>query len=230
VDLKPGASLGEIETAERVGVSRTPVREAFARLAAEGLVVTSGRTVRVAPLSRQHVIEYYELREALETASVRLAAKRRDPVRFDAIIRELRASLEGLEELDPNRLYLLASELDAAIEEAAASRYISSALDDLGGQMARVRHYSRSDGERLARAAEEHIVIAEAILAGDELLGQCDDRASAKQPRHGSAVASRRLTPDAGRIQRSGSADPGSSAKARICRFAKSLRACKCIH
>ena len=49
-DLKPGASLGEIETAERVGVSRTPVREAFARLAAEGLVVTSGRTVRVAPL------------------------------------------------------------------------------------------------------------------------------------------------------------------------------------
>lgn len=169
-DLKPGASLGEIETAERVGVSRTPVREAFARLAAEGLVVTSGRTVRVVPLSRQHVIEYYELREALETASVRLAAKRRDPVRFDAIIRELRASLEGLEELDPNRLYLLASELDAAIEEAAASRYISSALDDLGGQMARVRHYSRSDGERLARAAEEHIVIAEAILAGDELL------------------------------------------------------------
>ena len=63
-----------------------------------------------------------------------------------------------------------AAKFDAAIEEAAASRYISSAFDDLGGQMARVRHYSRSDGERLARAAEEHIVIAEAILAGDELL------------------------------------------------------------
>lgn len=41
-ELQPGVSLGEIETSERVGVSRTPVREALARLAAEGLVVAGG--------------------------------------------------------------------------------------------------------------------------------------------------------------------------------------------
>lgn len=166
---EPGASLGEIETAERVGVSRTPVREAFARLAAEGLVVTSGRTVRVAPLSRQHVIEYYELREALECASVRLATKRRDPERFELIAQELREAIAHPNSLDAARLSHLSTELDAAIEEAADSRYISAALDDLGGQMARVRYYSATDAVRTIRAAEEHILIAEAIVAGDEL-------------------------------------------------------------
>jgi DNA-binding GntR family transcriptional regulator len=168
-DLKPGASLGEIETAERVGVSHAGARgfRTARRRGPRGHLRAHGaRRAAVAP-ARHRVLRAARGARDRERAAGREAAR---PGRFDAIIRELRASLEGLEELDPNRLYLLASELDAAIEEAAASRYISSALDDLGGQMARVRHYSRSDGERLARAAEEHIVIAEAILAGDELL------------------------------------------------------------
>src|SRR5690606_27242041 len=76
--LEPGTPLSEIETAERLGVSRTPVREALARLTAEGLVSSVGRTARVAPLSLELVIELYELREALETHAARLAARRRD--------------------------------------------------------------------------------------------------------------------------------------------------------
>lgn len=168
-ELPPGVSLGEIETSERDGVSRTPVREALARLAAEGLVVAGGRTFRVAPLSRQHVIEYYELREALEIACVRLAAKRRQIERFETIVEDLRAAIVRPDVLDSGRLAFLSSELDSAIEEAAGSRYISAALDDLGGQMARVRYYSAADATRLLRSAEEHILIAEAIIEGDEL-------------------------------------------------------------
>ena len=80
-----------------------------------------GRTFRVSPLSRQHVIEYYELREALECASVRLATKRRDPERFELIAQELREAIAHPNSLDAARLSHLSTELDAAIEEAARS-------------------------------------------------------------------------------------------------------------
>ncbi|MFE7569834.1 GntR family transcriptional regulator [Streptomyces sp. NPDC057539] len=167
--LKPGTLLGEIETAERVGVSRTPIREALTRLAAEGLVTASGRTAIVAPLSRKHVIELFELREALETQAARLAARRRDPERFATLLAEFRRGPDPGQAVDPRRPYFLSSELDAAIDEAADSRYLRSALEDVRGQMARVRFYSRSNSERLHRATLEHMQIVEAIHSGDEL-------------------------------------------------------------
>jgi DNA-binding GntR family transcriptional regulator len=160
--LEPGTPLGEIETAERLGVSRTPVREALARLAADGLVATSGRTARVAPLSREHVIELYELREALDVQAARLAARRRDPARFESLLSHFRSG-------DPAP-YALADELDAAIDASLGSRYLAAELEALRGQMARVRRYAHADAARLARATEEHVLIVEAILAGDESL------------------------------------------------------------
>ena len=76
--LQPGMPLGEIETAQRMGVSRTPIREALSRLAAEGLVSSgAGRTMIVAPLSPATIRHLYEYREALETQAARLAARRR---------------------------------------------------------------------------------------------------------------------------------------------------------
>jgi GntR family transcriptional regulator, rspAB operon transcriptional repressor len=167
--LRPGAPLGEIETAERLGVSRTPVREALARLVADGLVATGGRTARVAPLSRDRIVELYELREALETHAAQLAARRRDPARFESLLARFRDGAT-VRDPDPRRPYSLAGALDEAIDEAAASRYIRAELDDLRGQMARIRHASSSDPERLRRATEEHVLIAEAIRDGDETL------------------------------------------------------------
>lgn len=167
--LEPGAPLGEMETAERVGVSRTPIREAFARLAAEGLVTSERRTVYVAPLNVPHVIELYELREALETQAARLAARRRDPEPFGALVDKFLAGpAEG--DLDARRPFYLAAELDDLILEAAGSRYISAAVQDLRGQMARIRQHARHNPNRLAKATEEHMLIAQAIRDGDEVL------------------------------------------------------------
>ncbi|QJY48033.1 GntR family transcriptional regulator [Pseudonocardia broussonetiae] len=167
--LEPGTPLNEIETAERIGVSRTPVREALARLTAEGLVASIGRTARVAPLSRERIIELYELREALETSAAKFAARRRDPARFQALLDRFRVDPDDGEP-DPQRAFLLAGALDEAIDEAAGSRYIRAELDDLRGQMARVRNHSQASATRLRRAGEEQILIIEAILAGDETL------------------------------------------------------------
>lgn len=167
--LEPGTLLGEIETAERIGVSRTPIREALTRLTAEGLVAASGRTSVVAPLSRKHVVELFELRETLETQAARLAARRRDPERFGELLAEFRRGPEEGHVLEERRPYFLSSELDSAIDEAADNRYLRSALEDIRGQIARVRFHARSNTERLARATSEHTQIVEAILQGDEV-------------------------------------------------------------
>ena len=168
--LEPGAPLGEIETAERLGVSRTPVREALSRLAAEGLVTSAGRTSRVAPLSRRHIVELFELREALETQAARFAARRRHPAAFEALREAFRSLPSDARGHDLDRYYALAAELDAAIDEAADSGALRAALRDLRGQLQRARRSSHDDRERLDQAAREHVLIVDAILAGDELL------------------------------------------------------------
>lgn len=167
--LSPGQQLGETETAERLGVSRTPLREALSRLASEGLIDTRTRTATVAMLSRRQVVELFELREALETQAARLAAKRRDPQRFSLLLMDLRSASALPQPIDPRQPYKLAGELEAAIDEAADNQFLRAALDDIRGQVARVRYHAQNDVVRLVQATTEHIQITEAILNGDEV-------------------------------------------------------------
>ena len=84
--LAPGTVLGETEQSERLGISRTPLREAITRLAAEGLVDTQrGRAGVVTDVSPANLTELFELREALETQAARLAARRRSTRVFQAL-------------------------------------------------------------------------------------------------------------------------------------------------
>lgn len=174
--LEPGTPLGEVETAERIGVSRTPVREALTRLASEGLVDTgTGRTARVSALSRDSIQQLFELREALETQAARLAARRRDATVFEALRAEFleqQVSPTSADESagDEQRTYVLADALDTAIDQAAGSAYLATALRDLRGHLARVRRTARSNPVRLERASAEHVLIIDAILAQDEVL------------------------------------------------------------
>jgi DNA-binding GntR family transcriptional regulator len=173
--LEPGTPLGEVETSVRLGVSRTPLREALSRLIAEGLVRTGpGRTAVVTSLSRSDIVGLFELREALETQSARLAARRRDATVFEALRADFVAGSQAAKDALPvaaeDRPYLLADALDVAIDEAAASVYLRGALRDLRGHLARVRRSAHSNTERLARATTEHVLIVDAILAQDEAL------------------------------------------------------------
>ncbi|MBZ5739504.1 GntR family transcriptional regulator [Nocardioides mangrovi] len=90
VDLSfaPGTSLREVALSELLGVSKTPIREAFVRLERDGLVeVAPYRGVKVRAYSAEAVRELFEARGLLETECVRRAAERRDP--------ELLAALES---------------------------------------------------------------------------------------------------------------------------------------
>ncbi len=170
--LEPGTPLGEVETSLRLGVSRTPLREALSRLIAEGLVRTGpGRTAVVTSLSRRDIVELFELREALETQAARLAARRRDASVFESLRQEFVDGARDTKGSSANdRPYDLAEALDIAIDESAGSVYLQSALRDLRGHLARVRRSAHSNADRLSRATSEHILIVDAILAKDEAL------------------------------------------------------------
>ncbi|WP_425956395.1 GntR family transcriptional regulator [Xylanimonas sp. McL0601] len=161
--LPPGAPLGEIELAERLGMSRTPVREALARLLADGLVVTvGGRGLAVAPMDLERVHALYEVRQALETQAARLAARRGDPAVFAALADELSAA-----PTERAAYYDLVARLDAAIDAATANDYLVAALGSVRTHLERIRRVAQDDPARLAAAAVEHRTIAAAIAAGD---------------------------------------------------------------
>lgn len=102
--LLPGTVLAEVEQSERLGLSRTPLREALGRLSAEGLTETArGRGVVVTDISLEDVDELFELREALECRAAALAAQRGEASVFAALHAELRDAPMLLGAADPAR-------------------------------------------------------------------------------------------------------------------------------
>jgi DNA-binding GntR family transcriptional regulator len=75
-ELKPGERLNEVELSTRLGVSRTPVREALYRLAQDGFLVASGRGYSRRALEVKETMNLFEARAAVEVECVRLAATR----------------------------------------------------------------------------------------------------------------------------------------------------------
>lgn len=166
--LRPGAILGEVEQADRLGVSRTPLREALARLTADGLAVQQrGRGTVVSDVSLEHVDDLFALRRALEIESARIAATQGDPQIFTSLRqRFLEAGSSAGSNPDKREAYYqLAAELDQCIDEAVNNRYIEQSLRSLRVHLARVRRLAQDDPERLATSAREHAAIAEAIAA-----------------------------------------------------------------
>ena len=168
--LPPGTVLAEVELSARLGVSRTPVREALARLTAEGLAEPqSGRGTVVSGISLDHVAELFELRSALECRAAELAARNRDPEVFLELHLQLGDAGRLITDQDPARhgYYKLAGDLDVAIDAAAGNHYLAQALKSLRVHLVRVRRLSKDKPARLRDAAREHADIALAIANGN---------------------------------------------------------------
>jgi DNA-binding GntR family transcriptional regulator len=169
--LLPGTPLSEIELAERLGVSRTPLRAALARLALEGLVDTSrGRTGVVSEVSAETITELFELREALETQAVRLVTRRAESAVFASIVERFGDAPRLLSEEGIDAYYDLVAEFDAALDAALGNAVYQSALDGVRLHLARARRIATDNPERLTRSAEEHRLICAAIRDGDAAL------------------------------------------------------------
>lgn len=174
--ISPGTVLGEVEQSERLGVSRTPLREALARLAADGLAVQQrGRGTVVTDVSLDHVVDLFELRTALEVQAARLAARRITTEQADsflALAGRFRVASRVEAGFVPSDYYQLASSLDTAIDDAVQNEYLANALKGLRTHLARVRRLAQDDPERLAASANEHALIAESIAQGSPELAE----------------------------------------------------------
>jgi DNA-binding GntR family transcriptional regulator len=128
--LPAGSIISEVALAKDLNVSRTPVHQALARLAKEGLVeVRSGRKPQVSRFGREDLIEIYDIRLLLESAAAQRAAKRLDPKQLS----ELRREAEHLEvEQDgpewARRALELGSRFQDALAAACGNRRLSQEL------------------------------------------------------------------------------------------------------
>ena len=165
--LAPGAVLAEVEQAARLGVSRTPLREALGRLGSDGLVVQqSPRVTVVSDFDAVDIRELFEVRRALEETAARLAARRADAATFAILADEFaHVSLRAGEGRDA--YYALIARFDAALDAAVANDYLTAALRSVRTHLVRVRRLARDNPGRLAASVDEHRLIAAAIAAGD---------------------------------------------------------------
>ena len=169
--LAPGTVLGEVEQAARLGVSRTPLREALGRLAADGLVAQqSPRVTVVTAIDADDIRQLFQLRRALEESAARLAADRalHDPAaigaRFAALAGEFAAAHPAD---DADAYYALIARFDAELDASVANDYLAAALRTVRTHLVRVRRLARDHPERLAASVAEHRLIADAIAVGD---------------------------------------------------------------
>lgn len=168
--LPPGTVIPEVEHAARLGVSRTPVREAIQQLIADGLLEPqAGRGVVVTHLTSAQVEALFEARLALDTASAALAARRGDRETFLALAEEFEQAEQRLR-TDSARAnaeyYPLIVRLDECIDEAAGNSYLQRAHVPLKANLARLRRATREQPNRLSASAAEHAAIARAIADG----------------------------------------------------------------
>ena len=165
--LKPGERLMEIQLADEMGVSRTPVREAIRKLELEGLVIMVPRKgAYVAGVSMKDLHEVYEVRAALEMLAVSLAAERITDEELDALERQvLRESEEEANENEntlDNIVYIDTTFHDI-IYQAANNQRLVQFLNILQEQLQRFRAASLSRPGRSKTALEEHKQIIEAL-------------------------------------------------------------------
>jgi DNA-binding GntR family transcriptional regulator len=126
LDLQPGAPIDEGQLAEQLGISKTPVREAIARLTGEGFVVPGpGRRSSIAPLSVVATREIFEVRILLESSVARYVA----PRLTDEDLAQLEAALETTDEaLRTDNLYefvMSAHEFHSRLVDCAANSHLS---------------------------------------------------------------------------------------------------------
>lgn len=162
--LEPGERLMEIQLAEEMGVSRTPVREAIRKLELEGFVVMIPRKgAYVSGISMKDIADVFELRAALEGLAAGLAAERITEEELDQLERMLVKIGDCVQNNDLEQLIELDTEFHATLFKASRNERLVQITSNLREQVQRFRTTTLSTPGRLKFTLQEHKKIVEAV-------------------------------------------------------------------
>lgn len=166
--LAPGTRLNERELSEQLGVSRTPLREAFRLLAAEGLVVQlPNRGVQVVALSRDDVRHAFEVMASLEGLAGELAAARVTAADL-ADLEALQGDLESAHRRrDLPGYYRVNRAIHDRFMAIAANPLLIQTCNALNARLHALRFRSNLNAGKWNRAVAEHRSMIAALAAGD---------------------------------------------------------------
>ena len=166
--LAPGAVIGEVEQSSRLGVSRTPMREAISRLVADGLVrQQSPRVLVVTGFDVADIRRLFEARRSFEETAAKLAAARGDRAQFAKLATDFDDAHPERGVLAADEYYSLIERFDTAVDETVDNVYLVQALRNTRRHLARARRLARDNQGRLTASVAEHALIARAIADGD---------------------------------------------------------------
>ncbi len=168
-ELKPGERLMEIHLAERLGVSRTPIREAIRKLELEGLVkMIPRRGAEVACITRKHLKDVLEVRRALDELSVGLACDRITEEGKERLKTACLEFEEAVKSKDIRKIAEVDVKVHDIIVEAANNERLMHLMNNLAEQMYRYRFEYIKDVSGHERLMKEHELIYDSIMRGDK--------------------------------------------------------------
>ncbi|AAO36933.1 GntR family transcriptional regulator [Clostridium tetani] len=171
--LEAGDRLIENNIAKSMGVSRTPVREALRQLEIEGLAINIARKgTLVKGISKEDIIEIYDIREVLEGLAVRgacLNISRKEILRLKEIIEIMSKCIN---KNDTDKYIKSHNEYNRIILNASKNKRLISKLEYIYEYLKSMRKVTLSNETRREKALLEHKNIVEAIEEGDEVLAE----------------------------------------------------------
>ncbi len=169
-ELKPGERLMEVAIAEKLGVSRTPVREAIRKLEKEKFVIMIPRKgAYVADLTKKDILEVLEIRKELEGFAAQLAASRMEPEELEKLGTILEDFNTCLEDMDKKRMIEVDNAFHSTIFDASKNSRLMHMIYDLHDQFQRFRLIYFSEFNNFKEIQASHIKIYEALSAKDEI-------------------------------------------------------------
>lgn len=168
-ELKPGERLMEIHLANRLGVSRTPIREAIRKLELEGLVtMIPRRGAEVAQITEKSMKDVLEVRRTLDALSAELACERISPEEEEA----LKKACQNFEEAVKTKDAKIIAKADVALHDiiavATGNQRLIQLINNLAEQMYRYRFEYIKDASQHERIIQEHRIIYESIVKKDK--------------------------------------------------------------
>ena len=164
-ELKPGERLMELQLAAKLGVSRTPIREAIRMLEQEGLAVTIPRKgAEVAKMTEKDMEDVLQIRDALDELAAAIACEQMTKEQLDALKNTMREFEESTKTGDVKRIAQADVEFHDIIYQATGNPKLVTMLNNLREQMYRYRVEYLKDEKNYPTLMKEHSEIVDGLI------------------------------------------------------------------